>query len=166
MKNYYGRNILVTFAPFVGNRICVIYQKSLFLASLGILSGALMLSVFVVFGENGAIESIISTMATNVGDSYNFALLIFLVLLGMLVQLMTKAGGTVAYGNWAGSKIKSQRQALFATSALGVMIFVDDYFNCLTVGTIMSPLLTDSTFAFSPRLAYIMTPTAAPVCNY
>src|SRR5574344_477674 len=126
--------------PVVAIVFALITKKVYFSLLLGILSGALMLSDFVVFGENGAIESIISTMATNVGDSYNFALLIFLVLLGMLVQLMTKAGGTVAYGNWAGSKIKSQRQALFATSALGVMIFVDDYFNCLTVGTIMSPV--------------------------
>ena len=73
-------------------------------------------------------------------ESMNLNILIFDVLLGMIIVLMAKSGGSAAYGNWAGSKIRSKKSALLATTGLGVLIFVDDYFNCLTVGSVMRPV--------------------------
>ena len=96
-------------------------------------------------------------------DSMNLNILIFDVLLGMIVVLMAKSGGSAAYGNWAGSKIKSKRSALLATTGLGVLIFVDDYFNCLTVGSVMRPV-TDRFKVSRAKLAYIIDATAAPIC--
>lgn len=96
-------------------------------------------------------------------NSMNLNILIFDVLLGMIIVLMAKSGGSAAYGNWAGSKIKSKRSALLATTGLGVLIFVDDYFNCLTVGSVMRPV-TDRYRVSRAKLAYIIDATAAPVC--
>lgn len=96
-------------------------------------------------------------------DSMNLNILIFDVLLGMIIVLMAKSGGSAAYGNWAGSKIKSKKSALLATTGLGVLIFVDDYFNCLTVGSVMRPV-TDRYKLSRAKLAYIIDSTAAPVC--
>ena len=96
-------------------------------------------------------------------NSINMNILIFDVLLGMIIVLMSKSGGSAAYGNWAGSKIKSKRSALLATTGLGVLIFVDDYFNCLTVGSVMRPV-TDKFKVSRAKLAYIIDATAAPVC--
>lgn len=73
-------------------------------------------------------------------NSMNLNILIFDVLLGMIIVLMSKSGGSAAYGKWAGSKIKSKKSAMLATTGLGVLIFVDDYFNCLTVGSVMRPV--------------------------
>ena len=96
-------------------------------------------------------------------NSINMNILIFDVLLGMIIVLMSKSGGSAAYGNWAGSKIKSKRSALLATTGLGVLIFVDDYFNCLTVGSVMRPV-TDKFKVSRAKLAYIIDATAAPIC--
>ncbi|MBQ8233117.1 MAG: Na+/H+ antiporter NhaC family protein [Lachnospiraceae bacterium] len=96
-------------------------------------------------------------------DNMNLNILIFDVLLGMIIVLMQKSGGSAAYGNWAGQKIKSKKAALLATSGLGVLIFVDDYFNCLTVGSVMRPV-TDRHKVSRAKLAYIIDATAAPVC--
>lgn len=96
-------------------------------------------------------------------NSMNLNILIFDVLLGMIIVLMTKSGGSAAYGNWAGKRIKSKRSALLATTGLGVLIFVDDYFNCLTVGSVMRPV-TDRYKVSRAKLAYIIDATAAPVC--
>lgn len=96
-------------------------------------------------------------------DSMNLNILIFDVLLGMIIVLMAKSGGSAAYGNWAGKHIKSKRSALLATTGLGVLIFVDDYFNCLTVGSVMRPV-TDRFKVSRAKLAYIIDATAAPVC--
>ena len=96
-------------------------------------------------------------------ESMNLNILIFDVLLGMIIVLMAKSGGSAAYGNWAGKKIKSKRSALLATTGLGVLIFVDDYFNCLTVGSVMRPV-TDRFKVSRAKLAYIIDATAAPVC--
>ena len=96
-------------------------------------------------------------------DSMNLNILIFDVLFGMIIVLMAKSGGSAAYGNWAGSKIKSKKSALLATTGLGVLIFVDDYFNCLTVGSVMRPV-TDRYKVSRAKLAYIIDSTAAPVC--
>lgn len=93
----------------------------------------------------------------------NINILIFDILLGMVVVLMAKSGGSAAYGKWAGTKIKTKRSALLATMGLGVLIFVDDYFNCLTVGSVMRPV-TDSHKVSRAKLAYIIDSTAAPIC--
>lgn len=100
-------------------------------------------------------------MSEKVGE--NVPILIFLVLLGMIVALVTKSGASRAYGKWATKSIKTQRGALFATAGLGALIFVDDYFNCLTVGTVMGPV-TDRHKVSRAKLAYIIDATAAPVC--
>lgn len=96
-------------------------------------------------------------------NSMNLNILIFDVLLGMIIVLMSKSGGSAAYGKWAGTKIKSKKSAMLATSGLGVLIFVDDYFNCLTVGSVMRPV-TDRFKVSRAKLAYIIDATAAPVC--
>lgn len=96
-------------------------------------------------------------------NSMNLNILIFDVLLGMIIVLMAKSGGSAAYGKWAGTKIKSKRSALLATTGLGILIFVDDYFNCLTVGSVMRPV-TDRYKVSRAKLAYIIDSTAAPVC--
>ena len=96
-------------------------------------------------------------------NSMNLNILIFDVLLGMIIVLMSKSGGSAAYGKWAGSKIKSKKSAMLATTGLGVLIFVDDYFNCLTVGSVMRPV-TDRFKVSRAKLAYIIDATAAPVC--
>lgn len=96
-------------------------------------------------------------------NSMNLNILIFDVLLGMIIVLMAKSGGSAAYGKWAGTKIRTKRSALLATMGLGVLIFVDDYFNCLTVGSVMRPV-TDQQKVSRAKLAYIIDATAAPVC--
>ena len=96
-------------------------------------------------------------------NSMNLNILIFDVLLGMIIVLMSKSGGSAAYGKWAGTKIKSKKSAMLATTGLGVLIFVDDYFNCLTVGSVLRPV-TDRFKVSRAKLAYIIDATAAPVC--
>lgn len=96
-------------------------------------------------------------------NSMNLNILIFDVLLGMIIVLMAKSGGSAAYGKWAGTKIKTKKSALLATMGLGILIFVDDYFNCLTVGSVMRPV-TDGHKVSRAKLAYIIDATAAPVC--
>lgn len=96
-------------------------------------------------------------------NSMNLNILIFDVLLGMIIVLMAKSGGSAAYGKWAGTKFRTKRSALLATMGLGVLIFVDDYFNCLTVGSVMRPV-TDQQKVSRAKLAYIIDATAAPVC--
>ena len=115
------------------------------------------------FSLMGTAETTLNTVVNSVADPYNVGILLFLVLLGMLVSVITKAGGSKAYGNWAAGKIKGKKTALLSTSALGVLIFIDDYFNCLTVGTVMKPV-TDKFKISRAKLSYIIDSTAAPVC--
>ncbi len=96
-------------------------------------------------------------------DSYNVGILVFLVVLGIMVCMMNKAGGSAAFGRWAGEHIKSRVGAQLATVALGVLIFIDDYFNCLTVGSVMRPV-TDKHNISRAKLSYLIDATAAPVC--
>ncbi|MFR1834363.1 MAG: Na+/H+ antiporter NhaC family protein [Lachnospiraceae bacterium] len=96
-------------------------------------------------------------------DPDNVGILIFLVILGIIVSLMNRAGGSAAFGRFAGSKIKTRAGAQLATIALGVLIFIDDYFNCLTVGSVMRPV-TDKHQISRAKLAYLIDSTAAPVC--
>lgn len=99
----------------------------------------------------------------NVADSYNMGILIFLILLGALVFLMNEAGGSAAFGRWAIKHIKTRKGAQLATVCLGVLIFIDDYFNCLTVGSVMRPV-TDMHKVSRAKLAYLIDATAAPIC--
>ena len=96
-------------------------------------------------------------------DSYNFGILLFLVLLGTLVAMMNKTGASAAFGHWAETHIKSRVGAQIATIVLGMLIFVDDYFNCLTVGSVMKPV-TDAKKVSRAKLAYLIDATAAPIC--
>ena len=127
---------------------------------VGILSGALIYS-------NGNLWNMVlttfDTMISKICDSWNVGILIFLVMLGMMVSLVNKAGGSAAYGRWASKHIKTKAGALVSTSVLGMLIFIDDYFNCLTVGSVMRPV-TDKFKISREKLAYIIDSTAAPVC--
>ncbi|HOR22739.1 MAG TPA: Na+/H+ antiporter NhaC family protein, partial [Ruminococcus sp.] len=102
-------------------------------------------------------------LIANIAEPYNVGILIFLVVLGIIVVLMNKAGGSRAYGEWATEHIRSRAGASLATFLLGVLIFVDDYFNCLTVGSVMRPV-TDKHKISRSKLAYLIDATAAPVC--
>ena len=126
---------------------------------VGIVSGALLYSNFSFTGTFDAITSdaLISSVSDNAG------IFIFLVELGMLVALVNRAGGSAAFGRWASAHIKTKIGAVLATFVLGVLIFIDDYFNCLTVGSVMLPV-TDSKKISRAKLAYIIDSTAAPVC--
>ncbi len=144
--------------PILAIALALITKEVYFSLLAGICVGALLYTDFAV---GAAMETTVNIMSGKVAD--NISIIIFLVLLGMLVALMSKSGASKAYGEWAVKNIKSKRGALFATSGLGVLIFVDDYFNCLTVGTIMSPI-TDKQKITRAKLAYIIDATAAPVC--
>lgn len=102
-------------------------------------------------------------LIAGVSNGWNAGIFLFLVLLGILVALINKAGGSAAFGRWAETHIKTRAGAMLATFALGVLIFVDDYFNCLTVGSVMRPV-TDSHKISRAKLAYLIDATAAPVC--
>lgn len=99
----------------------------------------------------------------SLSDKYNVGILIFLVILGIMVCLMNEAGGSAAFGNWASKHIKTKVGAQIAAIVLGMLIFIDDYFNCLTVGSVMRPV-TDSHKISRAKLAYIIDATAAPIC--
>ena len=136
-----------------------LWTKEVYLSLLiGILSGALLFTKFHILA---ATQTMVEVMNWKIGDNVN--ILLFLVFLGIIVALITKSGASQSYGDWASRKIKSQRGALFSTMLLGVVIFVDDYFNCLTVGTVMRPV-TDKYKVSRAKLAYIIDATAAPVC--
>ena len=126
---------------------------------IGILSGALLYSNFSFTGTIDAVVSdgLISAVSGSAG------IFIFLVELGVIVALINKAGGSAAFGNWAKKNIKSRTGAMLATFVLGVLIFVDDYFNCLTVGSVMLPV-TDSKKISRAKLSYLIDATAAPIC--
>ena len=130
----------------------------------GVLAGALLYANFnleatiqtIFFHEDGG-------MISKLSDGWNVGILVFLVVLGIMVSVMNKVGGSAAFGEWASKRVKSKAGAQLATLALGVMIFVDDYFNCLTVGNVMRPV-TDKYKVSREKLAYIIDATAAPVC--
>ena len=130
----------------------------------GIVVGALLYS-------NGNLELMMNTMFFNedggmvykLANGWNIGILMFLVMLGILVALMNKAGGSAAFGKWASKRIKTRIGAQLATMVLGILIFVDDYFNCLTVGSVMRPV-TDTHKVSRAKLSYIIDATAAPEC--
>lgn len=128
---------------------------------IGIIAGGLMWSGF---GFEGTVTHVFNDgIVASLSDSYNVGILVFLVILGILVSLMTRTGGSAAFGRWASKHIKSRIGAQFATMLLGILIFIDDYFNCLTVGSVMKPV-TDKHQISRAKLAYLIDATAAPVC--
>ena len=152
--------ILSLLPPIIAIVLALLTKEVYSSLFVGILSGALIYS-------NGNVWNMVlttfDTMISKICDSWNVGILIFLVMLGMMVSLVNKAGGSAAYGRWASKHIKTKAGALVSTSVLGMLIFIDDYFNCLTVGSVMRPV-TDKFKISREKLAYIIDSTAAPVC--
>ena len=149
--------------PIVAIVLALISKEVYSSLFLGCLVGALLVSNFrpwetlvqLVEGDNGIV--------TTVADTGNVAIIVFLVVLGIMVDLMNKTGGSEAFGRWAKKTVKSRAGAQLMTMLLGVLIFIDDYFNCLTVGAVMRPV-TESHKISRAKLAYVIDSTAAPVC--
>ena len=149
--------------PIVAIVLALISKEVYSSLFLGCLVGALLYTNFspwdtlvqLVEGKNGIV--------TTVSDSGNIAIIVFLVVLGIMVDLMNKTGGSEAFGRWATHSVKTRAGAQLMTMLLGVLIFIDDYFNCLTVGAVMRPV-TESHKISRAKLAYVIDSTAAPVC--
>jgi len=146
--------------PIIAIALALITKEVYFSLFVGILSGALIYSNF---NPWGMVTNTFDVMIGKLADSWNVGILIFLVALGMMVSLINKAGGSAAYGRWASKRIKSRVGAQVATGILGCLIFVDDYFNCLTVGSVMRPV-TDKHNVSRAKLSYLIDATAAPIC--
>lgn len=147
--------------PLIAIGLALITKEVYSSLFIGILAGALLVA-------NGNPVTAITTMVgdgfiSSLSDSWNVGILMFLVILGIIVVVMNKAGGSLAYGEWARDRIKTRKGAMGATFGLGVLIFIDDYFNCLTVGSVMRPV-TDTHNISRAKLAYIIDATAAPIC--
>lgn len=150
--------------PIVAIGLALITKEVYSSLFIGILTGGIIYSLAQSTGFEGMFTAVVQDgLIANISDSYNVGILVFLVVLGIIVVLMNKAGGSLAYGEWAAEHIKSRAGASLATFLLGFLIFVDDYFNCLTVGSVMRPV-TDKHKVSRSKLAYIIDSTAAPVC--
>ena len=146
--------------PIIAIALALITKEVYSSLFIGILSGALIHANFNIWGMvTGSFDVMVGKLA----DSWNVGILIFLVVLGMMVSLVNKAGGSAAYGRWAETHIKTRVGALISTAVLGMLIFIDDYFNCLTVGSVMRPV-TDKHQISRAKLAFLIDATAAPVC--
>ena len=149
--------------PIVAIVLALISKEVYSSLFLGCLVGALLYTQFSPWDTAvalvGADYGIISVLA----DTYNMGIIVFLVVLGIMVDLMNKGGGSEAFGRWATHSVKTRAGAQLMTMLLGVLIFIDDYFNCLTVGAVMRPV-TESHKISRAKLAYIIDATAAPVC--
>ncbi len=147
--------------PVIAIALALITKEVYSSLFFGILTGALLFSGYHFEGTINHIfvDGIISVLS----DSYNVGILCFLVILGAMVQLMNRSGGSAAFGDWASKHIKTRAGAQLATIALGCLIFIDDYFNCLTVGSVMRPV-TDKHKISRAKLAYLIDSTAAPIC--
>ena len=146
--------------PIIAIALALITKQVYFSLFVGILSGAL---IYADFSPWGMVTNTFDVMIGKLSDGWNVGIMIFLVTLGMMVALINKAGGSAAYGRWASKHIKSRVGAMISTAILGMLIFVDDYFNCLTVGSVMRPV-TDKHNVSRAKLSYIIDATAAPVC--
>lgn len=150
--------------PVVAIALALVTKEVYSSLFVGIVIGALLYA-------NGNAELLLNTLLYNgdggmiikLSDSWNVGILVFLVILGIMVSLMNRVGGSAAFGQWASKNIKTRVGAQLATIALGVLIFVDDYFNCLTVGSVMRPV-TDRHMVSRAKLAYLIDSTAAPIC--
>ena len=150
--------------PIVAIGLALITKEVYSSLFIGILTGGAIYAAATSSGFKGMFTAVVQDgLIANIAEPYNVGILIFLVVLGIIVVLMNKAGGSRAYGEWATEHIKSRAGASLATFLLGVLIFVDDYFNCLTVGSVMRPV-TDKHKISRSKLAYLIDATAAPVC--
>ena len=147
--------------PVVAIGLALITKEVYSSLFIGILVGGLLYSGFQF--EGTVLHVFEDGVVSVLSDSYNVGILIFLVILGAMVCLMNKAGGSAAFGRWAAKNIKSRVGAQMAAIVLGILIFIDDYFNCLTVGSVMRPI-TDKHKVSRVKLAYLIDATAAPVC--
>lgn len=152
------------FPPVIAIGLALITKEVYSSLFVGILSGGIIYAVASGTGFEGTFKAVVQDgLITNLSNAYNVGILVFLVVLGIIVVLMNKAGGSRAYGEWAAAHIKSRRGVALSTLFLGVLIFVDDYFNCLTVGSVMRPI-TDKHNISRSKLAYLIDSTAAPIC--
>ena len=147
--------------PIIAIALALITKEVYSSLFIGILVGGLLYSNFAF--EGTVLHVFSDGIVASVTDSYNMGILVFLVILGAMVCLMNKAGGSAAFGRWAQTHIKTRTGAQLATIVLGVCIFIDDYFNCLTVGSVMRPV-TDKHNISRAKLAYLIDATAAPIC--
>ena len=145
--------------PFVAIALALITKEAYSSLFIGVLLGAFMAAECAVLDTVDilTVDGLSASLADNAG------IYVFLVILGIVVALINKSGASRAFGTWAQKHIKTKAGAILATFALGVLIFIDDYFNCLTVGSVMAPV-TDSKKISRVKLAYIIDATAAPVC--
>ena len=147
--------------PVIAIALALITKEVYSSLFIGIVAGGLLYSNFQF--ETTVRHVFDGGIVASVTDSYNMGILIFLIILGAMVCLMNKAGGSAAFGRWAKAHIKSRAGVQLVSILLGVLIFIDDYFNCLTVGSVMRPI-TDKQNISRAKLAYIIDATAAPVC--
>ena len=147
--------------PIIAIALALITKEVYSSLFLGIVVGGLLVANF---SPIGALDTIINDgLISGVADAWNVGIFLFLILLGIIVALLNSAGGSAAFGRWAQTHVKTRVGAMLATILLGVLIFVDDYFNCLTVGSVMRPV-TDGHRISRAKLAYIIDATAAPIC--
>ena len=147
--------------PVIAIALALITKEVYSSLFIGILVGGLLYSNFSF--EGTVLHAFSDGIVASLSDGYNVGILVFLVILGTMVCLMNKAGGSAAFGRWAKKNIKSRAGAQLATILLGCLIFIDDYFNCLTVGSVMRPI-TDKQNVSRAKLAYLIDATAAPIC--
>ena len=147
--------------PVIAIALALITKEVYSSLFIGIVVGGLLYAEGNIVGTITHVFS--DGFVANIADSYNMGIIIFLVVLGAMVSMMNKAGGSAAFGRWAKKHIKTRVGAQLATVLFGCMIFIDDYFNCLTVGSVMRPV-TDSHKVSRAKLAYLIDATAAPVC--
>ena len=152
---------LALLPPIIAIVLALITKEVYSSLFIGIAAGALM---YANFNFSATIDHLfVDGFISSIADPYNIGILIFLVILGTIVSMMNKSGGSAAFGRWASTHIKSKVGAQIATILLGILIFVDDYFNCLTVGSVMRPV-SDKFKLSRSKLSYIIDATAAPIC--
>ena len=155
----YG-TLMALLPPVIAIALALLTKEVYSSLFVGILAGSL---IYTNWSPWNMVLNTFDVMISKICDSWNVGILIFLVLLGMMVSMINKAGGSAAYGRWAAKRIRNKAGAMISTSVLGMLIFIDDYFNCLTVGSVMRPV-TDKFKVSREKLAYIIDATAAPVC--
>jgi len=160
-ENRFFGSWLAILPPLIAILLALITKEVYSSLFVGIVAGGLLYSGFAF---EGTVKHVLTDgFVSSIADSYNVGILLFLVLLGALVAMMNKTGASAAFGRWAQTHIKSRIGAQVATIVLGMLIFVDDYFNCLTVGSVMRPVC-DVKKVSRAKLAYLIDATAAPIC--
>ena len=158
-------NVVGTFfsllPPIIAITLALITKEVYSSLFIGILTGGVL---YAGFSFSGVMKHVfVDGMVAQISDAWNVGILVFLVILGTMVIMMNRAGGSAAFGRWSQKHVKTKVGAQIATVFLGILIFIDDYFNCLTVGSVMRPV-TDSHGISRSKLAYLIDATAAPIC--